>query len=120
MIDKSAFNWRKLVNKTQMPSGAHHLAIYLSCFMNDDQDVAWPSQARIVYETGLSKSTVNKYLNWLEENHWIVRERGGPSCNTRYFTNIPDDTILKITKGSPPRGQGSPSDALGSPSGGQR
>ena len=94
MIDMTCFNWIKLVQKSQLPSQAKYLAHYLSTYMNQNQDVAWPSQSRIKGETGLSHSTVLKYLNVLENGEWLIRERGNPTTNTRYMINVPMDTAL--------------------------
>lgn len=94
MIDMTCFNWIKLVQKSELPSQAKYLAHYLSTYMNQNQDVAWPSQSRIQGETGLSHSTVLKYLNVLENNNWLIRERGNSTTNTRYMINVPMDTAL--------------------------
>ena len=94
MIDVTCFNWIKLVQKSKLPSQAKYLAHYLSTYMNQNQDVAWPSQSRIKGETGLSHSTVLKYLNVLEESNWLIRERGNSTTNTRYLINVPMDTAL--------------------------
>lgn len=94
MIDVTCFNWIKLVQKSKLPSQAKYLAHYLSTYMNQNQDVAWPSQSRIKGETGLSHSTVLKYLNVLENSNWLIRERGNSTTNTRYLINVPMDTAL--------------------------
>ena len=94
MIDVTCFNWIKLVQKSDLPANAKYLAHYLSTYMNQNQDVAWPSQSRIKGETGLGHSTVLKYLNVLEGHNWLIRERGNSTTNTRYMINVPMDTAL--------------------------
>lgn len=73
---------------TDLPSNSKYLACYLRKFMNDNQDMAWPSYARIIEETGLSRATVAKYLKLLEEEGWIQRERESGE-NTTYIAKLP-------------------------------
>lgn len=96
MIDVTCFNWIKLVQKSELPPHAKYLAHYLSTYMNQNQDVAWPSQSRIKAETSLSHSTVLKYLKVLETAEWITREKGNSTTNTRYTINVPLMTAMGI------------------------
>lgn len=96
MIDVTCFNWIKLVQKSELPPHAKYLAHYLSTYMNQNQDVAWPSQSRIKAETSLSHSTVLKYLKVLEKAEWITREKGNSTTNTRYTINVPLMTAMGI------------------------
>jgi hypothetical protein len=81
--------WRDAAVSSDLPPYAKYLVLYLTTFMNGGRDVAWPSQARIIAETGLSSATVNKYLGVLAEDGWLSRNRGGGRKNTRYTTSIP-------------------------------
>lgn len=102
MMDLTCFNWVQLVKKTDMPANAKYLAFYLSTFMNMEHDVAWPSQMRIAHETGLSRSTVVKWLDYLEDNGWLtkrsqarsVKTAGGSQLQNEYHINIP----LKVVR----------------------
>ena len=103
-IDKSCFNWVRLVKRYKMPSIANHLCLYLSTFMNTDHDIAWPSIARITHETGLSKPTVVKWLAWLEDEGWLVINRsarsfgssGGVQKNNEYIPDIPIKVVKEL------------------------
>lgn len=97
MIDVTCFNWIKLVQKSELPPHAKYLAHYLSTYMNQNQDVAWPSQSRIKAETSLSHSTVLKYLKVLEKAEWITREKGNSTTNTRYTISVPTWTAMQVT-----------------------
>lgn len=91
--------------------------------MNSNNDIAWPSYARIVNETGLSKSTVAKYLKILDEEGWIERDSGDSTTNTVYIASLPknindavkefDNTIQKHLKGSASDGLRSAPDGQG-------
>ncbi len=74
--------------------------------------MAWPSYARIIEETGLSRAMVAKYIKILEQEGWIKRESGNSTTNTVYFAVLPeiisdevkefDDRIQLKLKGSTP------------------
>ena len=81
-------NWMNCIWLTDLPSNSKYLACYLRKFMNDNQDMAWPSYARMIEETGLSRATVAKYLKLLEEEGWIQRERENGE-NTTYIAKLP-------------------------------
>ena len=104
MIDVTCFSWVKMIQKSELPAYAKYLAHYLSTYMNLNQDVAWPSLARIATETGMGRSTVKKHLNVLEGGGWLVRERGNSTTNTRYMVNVPTEAIQLIALGGRPPG----------------
>lgn len=81
-------NWMNCIWLTDLPSNSKYLACYLRKFMNDNQDMAWPSYARMIEETGLSRATVAKYLKLLEQEGWIQRERENGE-NTTYIAKLP-------------------------------
>jgi hypothetical protein len=56
-VDFSVINWMNCVWKSNLPPYCKYLASYLRKFMNDEQDIAWPSYARIIHETGLSRGS---------------------------------------------------------------
>ena len=82
--------WMNTIWKTDLPSNSKLIACYLRSYMNDKKDIAWPSYATITGETGLSKATVAKYLNVLDEEGWIARNRGHQGKNTEYIATIPE------------------------------
>lgn len=105
-------NWLNCIWLTDLPANSKYLACYLRKFMNSNHDMAWPSYARIIDETGLSRATVAKYLKVLESEGWIKRESGNSTSNTVYFAVLPevisdeikeiDDRIQSKLKGSSP------------------
>jgi len=115
MMRKSStdiINWLNCIWLTNLPSNSKYLACYLRKFMNSNHDMAWPSYARIIEETGLSRATVAKYIKILEQEGWIKRESGNSTTNTVYFAILPeiiidevkefDDLIQLKLKGSSP------------------
>ena len=115
-------NWLNCIWLTDLPSNSKYLACYLRKFMNSNNDIAWPSYARIVSETGLSKSTVAKYLKILEQEGWIERHSGNSNTNTVYIASLPkqigetvkefDNKIQDQLKGSASHGLRSARDEL--------
>lgn len=115
-------NWLNCIWLTDLPSNSKYLACYLRKFMNSNNDIAWPSYARIVAETGLAKSTVAKYLKILEKEGWIQRHSGNSNTNTVYIASLPkhigetvkkfDDEVQKQIKGSTRDGLRSSTDGL--------
>lgn len=87
-FDFSVINWMNCIWKSKLPPYCKYLAAYLRKFMNDEQDIAWPSYARIIHETGLSRATVAKYLGVLEQSEWIIRDHETRN-NTTYIATLP-------------------------------
>ena len=81
-------NWRiAIVRSKELSSGAKGMGLYLNTFMNDRHDFAWPSIETICGEMNLSNKTAIKYLNELEVNNLLVKEkRYGKS--TKYHAKI--------------------------------
>lgn len=114
MSDKiSVFKWVKLLLKdTSLKSNSKFIALYLSTYMNESNNIAWPSYARIQHETRLSKSTIAKYLKQLEKSQWIIITRqhvdiqtaGGLQASNRYRIRIPEKVYreeIQLDKGIP-------------------
>ena len=91
-------DWLNTIWLTDLPPNAKYIACYLRKFMNSQQDMAWPSYARIQGETGLSSATVCKYLDILCDEGWIMRQRGGPKVNSKYFATFPKQISTLIAK----------------------
>lgn len=106
-MDLTCFNWIQIIKKTDLPSNAKLVCFYLSTFMNAEHDIAWPSQSRIAAETGLSKPTVNKWLQYLDKTGWLVTKkkfRAVSSGNQNYHHNeymvsIPKHRLNELTAG---------------------
>ena len=72
-----AIDWLNTVWSTDLPSNAKLVACNLRRYMNSQNDMAWPSNARIQGETGLSESSVRRALHLLRDDGWLVSS--GPS-----------------------------------------
>jgi hypothetical protein len=106
-MDLTCFNWIQLVKKSDLPANAKYLALYLGTFMNAEHDIAWPSMIRICHETGLTKNTARKWLDYLHDQHWLIKKKnarhvmttGGPQMQNEYLVNIPKGVIKLSTGG---------------------
>ena len=115
----SVMSWLELIWKENLPAYSKYLAAYLRTYMNAKSDMAWPSYSRICQETKLSKSTVAKYLNILDEEGWLERQKGSSIKSTRYSARIPSSVLVEAL-GSLSNGLSSASHGLGSASHGVR
>lgn len=82
-------DWLETIWQTKLPQQSKLLACYLRRFMNSERDMAYPSYARIIEETGMARSTVAKYLEVLESEGWLVRDSGFKGKNTIYYASYP-------------------------------
>ena len=97
-LDQSCFDWQKIIlQKTDLPSNAKFLAMYLASYMNINHDVAWPSQKTIERETGLSHPTVLKYLDLLISEGWISKQSGDRVQSNRYWIAFPKEVGSSLT-----------------------
>lgn len=97
-IDQSCFDWLKIIlQKTDLPSNAKYMALYLASHMNINRDFAWPGLKRIERETGLSHPSVLKYLDLLVSEGWIAKQSGSRVESNRYWISIPDRVGKELT-----------------------
>ena len=97
-IDQSCFDWRKIIlQKTDLPSNAKYMALYLSTYMNLNRDMAWPSQKTIERETGLSHPSVLKYLDLLCSEGWVGKQSGNRVDSNRYWITFPEGVGKELT-----------------------
>ncbi len=89
-------DWLNTIWTTELPPHSKYLACYLRKFMNAHNDMAYPGYERMESETGLSRATIAKYLEILEKEGWIARERGGRNKSTRYIAVFPKTLESKI------------------------
>lgn len=93
-------NWRLVVIRSNLPSNAKYLAIYLSTWMNEWGDNCYPSIKRISHETGLSEPTVVKYIQVLRTNGWLEAKKKGFDgqawAHNQYYPNIPPEVLKEI------------------------
>ena len=97
-IDQSCFDWQKIIlQKTDLPSNAKYMALYLATYMNLNRDVAWPSQKTIERETGLSHPSVLKYLDLLCSEGWVGKQSGNRVDSNRYWITFPNEVGKEFT-----------------------
>jgi len=84
-------DWVGLILTTDLPNTAKSFAMYLSRFMNRDQNMAWPSYSRITSELSLSRQTVSRVADLLESEGWLIREKGNAKKTTRYIIGFPQE-----------------------------
>lgn len=111
------FSWRSQIAKSDLPAPARHIALTLALFMNEMGTSCWPSITKQCEATGLSRSTVCKHLELLEEKGWLGRKRGAKGRSTHYVAQIPsegevvrladyglNETVREVNGGSPSDG----------------
>lgn len=100
------FDWLECIWETDLPPHAKYLCAYLRTFMNAKNDTAWPSYARIIRETGLSRATVYKYVKVLEDSGWLKIKSGNSKESTQYTASFPVEIAEDLREeGSSPHGQ---------------
>ena len=99
-LTQSHFNWVKLILDADLPFQSKAIAMYLATFMNMDHHIAYPSWKRMIYELGISRATLHKYLEVLDKAGWIERDRGNSNKNTRYIATLPE--AIEMVLGSSP------------------
>jgi len=93
-------NWRLVIIKSELPSNAKFIALYLSTWMNEWGDNCYPSIARISHETGLSKPTVIKYIQVLRDQGWLESRKKGFDgqawAHNQYYPNVPEKEVKEF------------------------
>ncbi|VVE73242.1 hypothetical protein PPN31119_04547 [Pandoraea pnomenusa] len=89
------FNWRKAMQKSDLPPLARLVLHTIGSHVNAVDEVAWPSIELLADETGLSVSSVSKYLDVAVSAGWLMRwktRRGGARwAQNHYRLAVPDD-----------------------------
>lgn len=102
------FNWIKFVLDSEIPPLAKYICLYLATYMNAHQDVAWPSLSTISGQTGLSRPTIVKYLEYLNVKKWLIKTVGNTKVHksNTYAISFPEnvETLVKEINypGKPP------------------
>ena len=87
-----------LLRSENLKANAKILLLVLISYENETEGYSYPSQTRLLKETGLSKTTLLKCLNELEENKYITRVREKGENNKYYISSsakIDTDTSVK-------------------------
>ena len=89
----------ELIRDEKLKANIKVLLLVLLTYENEDIGYSYPSQTRLIKETGLSKVTLLKCLNELEEKGYItrVKAKGG---NNKYFINTSTKNSTTKTKTS--------------------
>jgi hypothetical protein len=100
------WNWRMIVGSPNGPAGSatrltgHTLALH----MHPDGEGAYPSQATIAAESGLSERSVRTHIRLLERGHWLriyQKSRPGKAWFVHeYVATIPQH-LTGLVKASP-------------------
>ncbi|WP_299075859.1 helix-turn-helix domain-containing protein [uncultured Paraglaciecola sp.] len=77
MSDKPMHDWRVCILSSDLHPTTRHVLITLSLHMNPWGKSCYPTINQIVYETGLSKSTVVAHLRKAEELGWLIKKEHG-------------------------------------------
>ena len=77
-----------LLRSENLKANAKILFLVLISYENETEGYSYPSQTRLLKETGLSKTTLLKCLNELEENKYITRVREKGENNKYYISSV--------------------------------
>ena len=77
-----------LLRSENLKANAKILLLVLISYENETEGYSYPSQTRLLKETGLSKTTLLKCLNELEENKYITRVREKGENNKYYISSV--------------------------------
>lgn len=95
-------DWINTIWETDMPSSAKLVACCLRRYMNSQNDMAWPSVARIAGECGLSERCVQGYLKLLCTEGWIVNVGNSNLRTVKYQARTPAK-IAPPAESAPPQ-----------------
>ena len=83
--------------ESDLTSSQKLLACFLRKHLHGNKSVCWPSKTRMVAETGLTKKTVRKHIDGLEDAGWISIDRSNGGRNNRYTIQGKNVTGTKST-----------------------
>jgi predicted DNA-binding transcriptional regulator len=95
-------DWLNTVWSTDLPANSKLVACNLRRYMNSQNDMAWPSVARIAGECGLSEQCVRKHLKILCADGWL--QQAGKSKHETYIyqAQTPPAIIAPLQPFTPP------------------
>ena len=78
MSSGALFDWMRATMKSDLPSGTKHVLLALGIRMNPrSAGAAWPSQAQLARDTGMSERTVRDHVAEAVREGWLEKERRG-------------------------------------------
>ena len=91
----------ELIRDKNLKANTKILLLVLMTYENSETGYSYPSHSRLKEETGLSKATLLKCLNELEERGYITIKKSNGENNKYYINaNIKNDTNTKISTGT--------------------
>ena len=91
----------ELIRDKNLKANTKILLLVLMTYENSETGYSYPSHSRLKEETGLSKVTLLKCLNELEERGYITIKKSNGENNKYYINaNIKNDTNTKISTGT--------------------
>ena len=87
-----------LLRSENLKANTKILLLVLISYENEVEGYSYPSQSRLLKETGLSKTTLLKCLNELEEKRYITRVKEKGENNKYYISSsvkVNADTSIK-------------------------
>ncbi|MFF3063018.1 helix-turn-helix domain-containing protein [Oerskovia sp. NPDC057915] len=107
------FEWERALLKSTLPSQARLVALTLATSADPDMTIPErfsPSLTTLAERTGLSRSSVAKYLNTLEREGWVTRDR--PTVAAARTRHERTGYGMHLPLGAPEHGASAP-DGLG-------
>jgi hypothetical protein len=100
-------DWLNTVWSTDLPANSKLVACNLRRYMNSQNDMAWPSIARIAGECGLSDQCIRKHLKLLCSEGWLTQSGKSNLDTFKYQASTPATiaapaTIAPLQSFTPP------------------
>lgn len=93
------FEYERAIRRSDLPPPSRHLALTIATWADMDSGIIperfQPSLSTLEEATGLNRATVQRHLNRLEADGWMVRDRPDPKrarmehARTRYLLALP-------------------------------
>lgn len=81
------YTWRSSISDSDLPSTARHVALAMSLYLNERTTTAYPGQARLARDTGLTERCVREHLGVLVKAGFLaIKEQGGLKGEKRHAT----------------------------------
>lgn len=96
------FTWRGAIADSALPASAKLLALTLTLHMSERGDSCFPNRETLMRETSLSRATVRRQIQLLEDEGWLVVVVGSGRTSSRYQAVVPEGCHGEPPHGEPP------------------
>ncbi len=77
-------DWLNLIWSSDLPPNTKYIACFLRKFLHGNKLTCYPSKARMIDETGMTRRTIHIHIKNLEKFGWIKIKQSNGGHNNRY------------------------------------